>query len=138
MRPTRKLAVFALLLASVAPSGFSTAAAEALPAPGAAGAPDDIRYCGEPPRDSRGRIVRSARVLRDFVREFPGPTTLERVASCEGWQLDHFIALASGGCDAQVNLQWLPVLIKTCAGKVCKDRWERKYHSYPRRVIELE
>lgn len=108
------------------------AARAELAAPGAPGAPQDLRYCGEPDRDALGRIKRSAAILAHFAQQFPCPATLEPVPSCPGWQIDHVIPLASGGCDMQENMQWLPVQIKTCAGRVCKDRWERKYHARPR------
>lgn len=107
----------------------------ALPEPGQPGAPNDARYCGEPTRTADGRITRSGAVLREFARVFPCPATLEPVTSCAGWQIDHVIPRASGGCDSQKNLQWLPVAIKTCSLPACKDRWERNYHAYPRRSI---
>ena len=47
------------------------------------------------------------------------------------WQVDHVIPLVCGGCDAVVNMQWLPAAIKTCAastGVPCKDRWEQKVY----------
>jgi len=103
-----------------------------LPAPGMPGAPNDPRYCGEPARDAAGRIKRSRAVLRQFAQVFPCPATLEPVASCPGWAIDHVIPLAAGGCDAPTNLQWLPDGIKSCAGAACKDRWERVYHALPR------
>ncbi len=84
-----------------------------LPAPGAPGAIADARYCGEPARDAAGRIKRSRAVLRQFAQVFPCPATLEPVASCPGWAIDHVIPLAAGGCDAPINLQWLPDGIKS-------------------------
>src|SRR5574343_452129 len=114
---------FALLIALACSSAF------ALPAPGEPGAINDQRYCGEPARHENGRIKRSKEVLRDFVAAFPCPATLEHSTSCKGWQIDHTIPLASGGCDSVANLTWLPVQIKTCGKDYCKDRWERLYHS---------
>lgn len=107
-----------------------------LPQPGHPNAPKDARYCGEPARDANGRILRSKKVLRDFARVFPCPATLKPTPSCKGWAIDHVIPLASGGCDSQANLQWLPNVLKSCAGN-CKDRWERKYHATPRQRVTL-
>lgn len=109
-----------------------------LPAPGTPGAPQDPRYCGEPARDTRGRIARDRQLLARFATVFPCPATLAPQARCPGWAIDHVIPLAAGGCDAQINLQWLPTRIKSCAGRVCKDRWERQYHAIPRQKITLE
>jgi hypothetical protein len=106
-----------------------------LPAPGEPGAPADARYCGEPARTNDGRIKRNRAVLREFAAVFPCPSTLQPVASCPGWAIDHVIPLAAGGCDAAINLQWLPDGIKRCAGDLCKDRWERLYHGYPRTPV---
>jgi len=93
-----------------------------------AGALDETRYCGDPKRDDRGRIVRRADVIAAFKREHPCPANGARTGSCPGWAIDHVIPLAVGGCDAVRNLQWLPVEIKSCAGTVCKDRWERRVY----------
>ena len=109
-----------------------------LPEPGTIGAPADSRYCGAPERDKNGRIKRSQAVLNRFVATFPCPSTMEHTLSCPGWAVDHVIPLASGGCDMQHNLQWLPDLLKSCKGTVCKDRWERRYHGFPREKVVLE
>lgn len=106
-----------------------------MPAPGTPGAPNDPRYCGEPARYRDGTIKRSQAVLRQFVTVFPCPATLQPTTTCEGWAVDHVLPRASGGCDAPVNLQWLPDAIKSCAGTLCKDRWERKYHAIPRQAV---
>lgn len=108
-----------------------------LPAPGEPGAIADPRYCGEPARDSKGRIARSRAVLRDFAKTFPCPATLQPVPSCPGWAIDHTIPLASGGCDAVHNLTWLPDQIKSCSQDYCKDRFERIYHSIPRKKVTI-
>lgn len=127
--------VRALLLALLLP----LAALARLPTPGTPGAPQDARYCGEPARDARGRIVRHRAELRRFAAVFPCPATLEAGStSCPGWAIDHVIPLASGGCDTPINLQWLPTRIKSCAGQLCKDRWERRYHSLQRQRINLK
>lgn len=109
-----------------------------LPMPGEPGAINDPRYCGEPERTKEGKIKRSRVLLRNFAKVFPCPSTLAATPSCVGWAIDHVIPLADGGCDAQINLQWLPDTIKSCAGHECKDRWERIYHGWPRKAIPKE
>ena len=95
---------------------------------------DDPRYCGEPARDVNGKIIRSAAVIAQFKRIHPCPSTGKTAGACPGWQIDHIIPLAVGGCDAILNMQYLPNAIKTCAattGIPCKDRWERKIYAIP-------
>lgn len=118
-------------------TAFAALAQAQLPAPGEPGAINDPRYCGEPARTADGRIKRDRHVLRQFALVFPCPSTLEPRPSCPGWAIDHVIPLAVGGCDAPINLQWLPDAIKSCAGDTCKDRWERVYHGQPRRPIAI-
>jgi len=88
----------------------------------------DARYCGQPKRDAKGVIIRSAAQVRKFVQVFPCPTTLLHIRACKGWDVDHVIPMASGGCDTPINMQWLPNTIKNCTASDCKDRWERLYH----------
>lgn len=114
------------------------AALAQLPAPGQPGAVDDPRYCGEPKRTGSGKIYRSRLELRAFAEVFPCPSTLKHLPSCPGWAIDHTIPLASGGCDSIANMSWLPDPIKSCAGKTCKDRWERTYHALPRGAVKLD
>lgn len=91
-----------------------------------AGALDETRYCTVvPKRNASGDITRRADVLRAFKRIHPCPSTEQRKGSCPGHAIDHVIPLAVGGCDSVHNLQWLPNEIKSCAGRFCKDRWER-------------
>lgn len=92
-----------------------------------AGGPfDETRYCTVTPhRDADGSISRRADVLRAFRGHHPCPATGQKRGACPGWNIDHVIPLACGGCDAVSNLQWLRVEIKRCAGDKCKDRWER-------------
>lgn len=124
--------LISLLLALAPLAGFA-----ALPAPGEPGAPDDPRYCGEPARDENGRIVRDHQVLREFMQVFPCPSNLStEYGNCPDWAIDHTIPLKNGGCDSQINLTWLPFNLKSCAG-ACKDRWERKYHAFPREPVDI-
>ncbi|MCU0922563.1 MAG: HNH endonuclease [Burkholderiaceae bacterium] len=99
----------------------------ALPAWG--GALDETRYCTvTPSRDADGSISRRADVLRAFRNHHPCPSTSSTRGPCPGWNIDHVIPLAVGGCDSVGNLQWLPVQLKRCPGDLCKDRWERKVY----------
>lgn len=93
-------------------------------APAMAGVLNETRYCAvTPSRDADGSISRRADVVRAFRRIHPCPSTGLRSEGCAGWQLDHVIPLAVGGCDSVSNLQWLSNNLKTCA-VTCKDRWE--------------
>jgi len=88
----------------------------------------DIRYQETVNRDVNGKIIRKSSVIYAFKKIHPCPSTLLRTGSCPGWSIDHVIPLAVGGIDAVSNMQWLPNEIKTCAGSICKDRWERKVY----------
>jgi hypothetical protein len=88
----------------------------------------DPRYCGPAARASDGRIARSRAVLREFRAEHPCPSTGRTRGSCPGWELDHVIPLACGGCDTVINLQWLPDATKSASGALPKDRWERRIY----------
>lgn len=92
-----------------------------------AGPLDETRYCGEPRRDASGDLYRSSAVRTAFLRAHPCPVTGSSTGPCDGWQVDHVIPLACGGCDAVSNLQWLPVGIKTAAF-IGKDRFERRIY----------
>ena len=131
MRSRTFMLILLLLLIGL----IATVARAQLPAAGQPGAVNDPRYCGEPARNIDGRIKRSRAVLREFAKVFPCPETLEALPSCPGWAIDHVIPLAVGGCDAAINLQWLPDTIKSCSDADCKDRWERIYHAQPRRAV---
>jgi hypothetical protein len=95
----------------------------------------DPRYCGTPVRDASGTIVRSSKVLRDFQTVHPCPSTGLQKGACPGWQMNHVIPLACGGCDVIWNLDWMPIDVKACSGAHCRDRYERKIYdavpSYP-------
>ena len=91
----------------------------------------ELRYCGDIVRTATGDIKRSSAVLTAFRKAHPCPVTGKATGACPGWAIDHVIPLASCGCDAVSNLQWLPVGIKTAAGDLAKDRWERKVYSCP-------
>ncbi len=88
------------------------------------------RYCRtEPLRDKSGKIARRADVMAAFQKIHPCPSTGLRTGACSGWAKDHVIPLANGGCDSVSNMQWLPLSLKSCMGKLCKDRWERAVYT---------
>lgn len=89
---------------------------------------EEQRYCGEPRRDKNGVIVRSAAMHAAFRQSHPCPVTGLTTGACSGWSVDHVIPLDCGGCDAVSNMQWLPNAIKSCAGTLCKDRWESRIY----------
>ena len=91
----------------------------------------ETRYCGTPARNADGSIKRSTAVLNAFKRAHPCPATGLTTGACPGWAVDHVIPLVACGCDSVSNMQWLKNEIKSCAGDVCKDRWERKINQCP-------
>lgn len=92
----------------------------------------DIRMCG-------GYPERSWKTVKSFRDLYPCPSTALHVGSCPGWQVDHVIPLAVGGCDSIENLQWLPKVIKTGKKETCsKDRWERIVYSDNPQAIDWE
>ena len=67
------------------------------------------------PRDSHGRLKRSAEAKRSFER---------RSGHAHGWPghvVDHVVPLACGGADSPSNMQW-----QTTAEAKAKDRVERQ------------
>jgi len=56
-----------------------------------------------------------------FVKKNPCPSTGKPRGACPGWVVDHVIAIACGGADLPVNMQW-----QTVEDAKAKDRWERK------------
>lgn len=88
----------------------------------------DPRYCGVPKRDSSGNIIRSLAAKNEFRSVHPCPVTGKTTGACTGWQVDHVIPLACGGCDSIGNMQWLPEQIKSCKEPYCKDRFERNIY----------
>ena len=75
--------------------------------------------CDTCPRDSNGRIQRSASAIKDFKRTNPCPATGKSTGRCSGWVVDHRIALKRGGADVAGNMQW-----QTKEAAKEKDRWE--------------
>lgn len=71
------------------------------------------------PRDSRGRIRRSAVAKHSFERQQPCPSTGRTSGRCPGYVVDHVKPLECGGADAPNNMQWQT----TAAGKA-KDKTE--------------
>jgi len=87
---------------------------------------EETRYCGQPLRNTDGSIHRRSDVIAAFKRLHPCPATLKTVGACPGWQANHVVPLACGGCDAVSNLVWVPTDIKTCSQPHCVDRYERR------------
>lgn len=52
---------------------------------------------------------RSSSARAEFIKANPCPVTGKRRGACNGWQVDHRIALCAGGDDAPHNMQWLTV-----------------------------
>jgi hypothetical protein len=89
----------------------------------------DPRYIEGPvQRAADGTIKRSAARLAEFRRDHACPATGKTTGACPGWAIDHVVPLVCGGQDAEWNMQWLPLDIKSCAGTKCKDRWEQRVY----------
>jgi hypothetical protein len=89
----------------------------------------EVRVCfhdlASIPRNADGSIRRSNTARNAFIKAHPCPVTHLSAFPCDGWQIDHVIPLACGGCDAVWNMQWLPESIKKDRGHPdAKDRWE--------------
>lgn len=111
-----------LLFIIILISSFSLSAIELMP-------PDqikDLRFCGFVPRNADGTISRSSTVIYQFRKYNPCPSTGLTSGACPGWSINHIWPVGTGGCDAIINLQWLPNKIKTCKEPWCVDRFERK------------
>lgn len=63
-------------------------------------------YCSTCERDSHGHIKRSLEAKHAFKREHPCPSNGKTKGRCEGYIVDHIIALKRGGVDAASNMQW--------------------------------
>lgn len=63
-------------------------------------------WCSTCARDSRGRILRSRTVRREFQRQHPCPSNGATSGPCPGYIADHIIPLRRGGPDAIENMQW--------------------------------
>lgn len=75
--------------------------------------------CQSCPRDSSGRIKRSASARAAFRKANPCPSTGRRSGACPGYVIDHIRALKRGGADHPSNMQW-----QTRAAARAKDRIE--------------
>lgn len=53
------------------------------------------------------RIPRDRGEVRAFRNENPCPSTGLRRGRCDGWDVDHIIALCAGGPDKRTNMQWI-------------------------------
>ena len=75
--------------------------------------------CDTCPRDSNGRIQRSASAIKDFKRTNPCPATGKSTGRCSGYVIDHVVPLKRGGADTPENMQW-----QTKEEARAKDKWE--------------
>mgnify|MGYP001594179808 CR=1 FL=1 len=75
--------------------------------------------CDTCPRDSNGRIQRSASAIKDFKRTHPCPATGKSTGRCSGYVIDHVVPLKRGGADSATNMQW-----QTKDAAKEKDKWE--------------
>lgn len=89
----------------------------------------ETRYVTEIKRLANGDIMRRADVRAAFKKIHSCPSTGKSTGACPGWQMDHTVPLSVFGADSVSNLQWLPNELKTCAGSICKDRWERRVYA---------
>jgi hypothetical protein len=64
---------------------------------------------------------RSSAAKTAFKKANPCPATGRSHGRCEGWVIDHVIALCVGGKDHPSNMQW-----QTTADAKLKDKWECK------------
>jgi hypothetical protein len=65
------------------------------------------------------KYKRSVKVLKDFQKLNPCPSTGQREGPCPGYIKDHVKPLVCGGADTVENLQW-----QTVADAKAKDRLE--------------
>ena len=72
------------------------------------------------PLSAQANIIRSQTAKNHFKANHPCPTNGNRHGSCPGYVIDHIKALACGGADAPINMQWKSIE----SGKE-KDAWER-------------
>lgn len=97
----------------------------------------EYRVCPSVVRTGGGKVYRSKAVIRAYREIYPCPVTGQTRGACPGWAINHVIPLSRKGCDAVINLQWVPDSIKSCAKPDCIDRWERDYYTEPRGRINL-
>lgn len=71
--------------------------------------------------DAWAEFHRSQKAKNLFKQLHPCPSTGKSKGSCPGYIIDHVVALACGGIDDPVNMQW-----QTKADAKAKDKWERK------------
>jgi hypothetical protein len=70
-------------------------------------------YATGAPRDSHGKIARSAHAKHDFMKSTGYPH------GRKGYIVDRIVPLKKGGCDCPSNMQW-----QTKADAKAKDKWE--------------
>lgn len=71
------------------------------------------------PRNTHGKIARSATARHQFQHSHPCPSTGKSSGACSGYVIDHVTALKRGGSDSPGNMQW-----QTKEAAKIKDRTE--------------
>ena len=82
---------------------------------------------------NHGERQRSRAARNAFQRSNPCPSTGKRSGSCPGYVVDHRNALACGGADTPLNMQW-----QTVAQARLKDKTERAGCRYDLTKIEAQ
>lgn len=62
-----------------------------------------------PPAPTFAKQPRSTVERHAFVKEQACPATGQHRLPCQGWHIDHVIALCAGGADHRSNMQWLTI-----------------------------
>ena len=70
--------------------------------------------------DASACVKRSQMAKREFVKAHACPSTGLHKRPCPGYVIDHTVALACGGRDSPINMQW-----QTVADGKAKDKIER-------------
>lgn len=97
----------------------------------------ETRCCVVPARTADGKIKRRADVLAAFQKIHPCPSTGMTTGACPGWGKNHTIPLFCNGKDSVDNISWVPLVMKSGAGALPVDRWERKVYCSPQVLVPM-
>lgn len=81
----------------------------------------DCRYQGDPLRNFDGEIYRDDKVVREYKKLIPCPSTGLHSGACPGWALNHGCPLACGCVDTVWNIGWVKNEYKTGYAILPKD-----------------
>lgn len=84
----------------------------------------DCRYQGYVIRNEDGSIPRDYKVVIEYKKIHPCPSTGLHYGACPGWSLNHNCPLACGCVDAVWNLSWMRNDVKKIV-----DGYERKINA---------